>query len=350
MKYFKQLDGLRFIAVSFVLIEHFAHGLGRHFTAGYYGVDLFFVLSGFLITNILIKSREPFGKAYKNFIGRRTLRIFPVYYLTIAVLFIIGNPNIHQWLVYCLTYTYNYATGYFNINLNSINHFWSLSVEEQFYLFWPFIILGLRNKSTLLKSVICLQILIGGSQLYLYVFKIKDLNVWGLIPQSYALGIGGLGAILRKENKVPLRLLDNKVYEYVVITSLIFLLISNLQIKYLICPLLSLFFVLKITHNGFSNRALNNFLNHHLVVYMGIISYGIYLFHLPLGDYLNKYIFSSVWQNINWNLLGKLEKIQSYTWIVTLPLYSFFSIVLAHLSYKYFEKPLLSLKNKWFKV
>ena len=83
MKHYKQLDGLRFIAVSLVLVEHFATFLGRHISAGYYGVDLFFVISGFLITNILLRSNESFGKTYKNFIGRRTLRIFPIYYLTI---------------------------------------------------------------------------------------------------------------------------------------------------------------------------------------------------------------------------------------------------------------------------
>ncbi len=148
MKHFKQLDGLRFVAVFLVLIIHFATIIGMHFSAGYYGVELFFVISGFLITTILLKTEEPFGIAYKKFIGRRTLRIFPIYYLTIFILFIIGNKYVHEYLIYCLTYTYNYI--YFKVPVNSISHFWSLGVEEQFYLFWPFLILSLRNNLKLL--------------------------------------------------------------------------------------------------------------------------------------------------------------------------------------------------------
>lgn len=195
MKYFKQLDGLRFIAVFLVLIQHFATFVGRHFSAGYYGVDLFFVISGFLITTILIKSNEPFGRAYKKFIGRRTIRIFPIYYLTIFLLYIIGDKDVHQWFIYCITYTYNYAWNYFNIPVNSISHFWSLGVEEQFYLFWPFIILGLRTRTTLLKYVILLLVMVCGVQHYFHVFKTPALSGLGLIPQAYALGIGALGAV-----------------------------------------------------------------------------------------------------------------------------------------------------------
>jgi peptidoglycan/LPS O-acetylase OafA/YrhL len=195
MRYFKQLDGLRFIAVFLVLIEHFATFAGQHFSAGYYGVDLFFVISGFLITTILIRSNEPFGKAYKKFIGRRTIRIFPIYYLTILSLYIIGNKDVQQWMVYCITYTYNYAWTYFNIQVNPISHFWSLGVEEQFYLFWPFIILGLRKRTTLLKYVIWLLVVTCGVQLYFHVFKTLAFSGLGLIPQAYALGIGALGAV-----------------------------------------------------------------------------------------------------------------------------------------------------------
>ena len=81
MKRIDQVDGLRFIAVVFVLIEHFASIIGKYISAGYYGVDLFFVISGFLITGILLNSKGTFGSVYKKFIGRRTLRIFPLYYL-----------------------------------------------------------------------------------------------------------------------------------------------------------------------------------------------------------------------------------------------------------------------------
>jgi len=357
MRYFKQLDGLRFVAVFLVLIEHFAIFIGRHISAGYYGVNLFFVISGFLITSILIKSTEPFNKAYKKFIGRRTLRIFPIYYLTILVLFLIGNKAVHQYLIYCLTYTYNYAWLHFDIPLNAIAHFWSLCVEEQFYLFWPFIILGLRNKAGLMKFAILLLILVCGIQQQFQVVKTTTLfiNNYGLIPQAFALGIGALGAVLYKEKKVPLKLLESRIIEYGSIAVLIFIISTKFQIKPFICPIISLLFVLKTTHKGFVIPILNNFLSNKTIVYIGSISYGIYLYHLPVGYYVTEYIFDPIWGSgqingiINWESLGKFGKLQWHSWIIKLPLYSFLTIILARISYKYFEKNLLTLKDKWFK-
>ncbi|RZK26098.1 MAG: acyltransferase, partial [Flavobacterium sp.] len=74
-KYYPKIDGLRFVAITLVLFEHFPPWIGRYFSGGYYGVDLFFVISGFLITKILYQSKEHnFFKAYMGFLGRRTLR------------------------------------------------------------------------------------------------------------------------------------------------------------------------------------------------------------------------------------------------------------------------------------
>jgi peptidoglycan/LPS O-acetylase OafA/YrhL len=80
MKYLVRIDGLRFDAIALVLIQYFAAGIGKHFSARFYGVDLFFVISGFLTTSILIKANDKgFKRNYINFIVRRTLRIFPIY-------------------------------------------------------------------------------------------------------------------------------------------------------------------------------------------------------------------------------------------------------------------------------
>src|SRR6266568_1679125 len=144
MNYVNKIDGLRFVAIALVVIEHFAPFIGERYTMAYYGVDLFFVISGFLITSILFNSRQndTFFNSYKKFIGRRTLRIFPIYYLTILILFLINLEVVRQYLFYFLTYTYNYAWIYYKIPLNPVRPFWSLCVEEQFYLFWPIIVLS----------------------------------------------------------------------------------------------------------------------------------------------------------------------------------------------------------------
>jgi peptidoglycan/LPS O-acetylase OafA/YrhL len=351
MKYNKQLDGLRFIAIFLVLIEHFATVISRYISAGYFGVDLFFVISGFLITTILLRSKDPFLISYKKFIGRRTLRIFPIYYLTILVLYIAGYEYVHRYLGYVLTYTYNYAWVYYDIPTSAINHFWSLCVEEQFYLFWPFLILGLNKNLKLLKIIVLALVLVCSVKVWFNIFpSVTPYNRVGIFPRANSLGIGAIGAILYKENKIPLKMLQGKWLELLVIAILAFLLATNYNIKYVVCPILSLFFILKTTHHGFSLTFLNNFLKNKWVVYIGSISYGLYLFHWPLEYYMDKYVFDPLfWNKINFAALGAFEKIRYHSYIIKLPLYSFIAVIMAHFSYKYFERPILSLKDKYFK-
>src|SRR4051812_48705226 len=147
------LDGLRGIAILMVLALHFLgdatpHGpVGRLVVKaasyGVLGVDLFFVLSGFLITGLLLDAKS--GPHYfRNFYARRTLRIFPLYYLVLTILFIVlprftalpaplEDARIHQgWL---WTYTSNFfIAARAEWALTYVSHFWSLAIEEHFYL------------------------------------------------------------------------------------------------------------------------------------------------------------------------------------------------------------------------
>lgn len=141
------LDGLRAIAVSLVLWVHlpFIQGsavakavwsVGQAIRAGYIGVDLFFVLSGFLITRILLDERVRTGSiSLRVFYTRRALRIFPIYYLCIAV-YALAFPFDGEALLSLVTYTFNYYHP-LNPTPNPLEHTWSLAVEEQFYLVWP---------------------------------------------------------------------------------------------------------------------------------------------------------------------------------------------------------------------
>ena len=135
------LDGLRGVAILLVLVHHFGGPLAGIVDLGYYGVDLFFVISGYLITSILVKTPGSFLHAYWIFFGRRLLRIFPPYYATLLVLFIANVGNIRDNIFYFSTYTWNYAKDQWHEG--GLFYLWSLSVEEQFYLFWPLIILSL---------------------------------------------------------------------------------------------------------------------------------------------------------------------------------------------------------------
>lgn len=144
--YYQKIDGLRCLAIIAVMVHHMAGILSTYVDWGYFGVDLFFVISGFLITLILLKTKGSFKAAYGKFLARRSLRIFPLYYFALLILVLIGHPLVLQELGYLLTYTYNYRYPMIS-EASPVGHFWSLGVEEQYYLFWPFIVLGFKKRT-----------------------------------------------------------------------------------------------------------------------------------------------------------------------------------------------------------
>ena len=146
------LDGLRAIAVLLVMWEHVPFGLGGRAEAtarywaqpGYLGVDIFFVLSGFLITRILLVDKER-GLPLRYFLMRRFLRIFPIYYLTLAIVWVVrGGPEL-KW---CAVYLSNFWLP-FNDVVTPLGHTWSLAVEEHYYLLWPLAVYLLTRRGSL---------------------------------------------------------------------------------------------------------------------------------------------------------------------------------------------------------
>ena len=141
--YFRELDGVRAIAALMVMVFHFGQDwfYSSFLVLGQTGVDLFFVLSGFLITTILLQSPHGDWHEIKNFYIRRTLRIFPLYYFYLLLASLIGGlVSVWYWV-----YLQNIAAAFLVplrlAPLYGPDHFWSLGVEEQFYLVWPFLIL-----------------------------------------------------------------------------------------------------------------------------------------------------------------------------------------------------------------
>ncbi|HRZ96720.1 MAG TPA: acyltransferase [Paludibacter sp.] len=350
MKYFERIDGLRFVAISLVLIEHFASTIGTKISAGYYGVDLFFVISGFLITSILFKSKEKsFGRAYKNFIGRRTLRIFPIYYATIIILWILNLEIVRDKFVWLITYSFNYAWVLYDIPSTPINHFWSLCVEEQFYLFWPFIVLSLRNYPKTLITLIFSIITFGYMQAIFNVIpEISKYNQVNILTRMSSLGIGAFGAVYSANYKLSEKFFRNTVVEIAILILLVVSLVFPFKFQYISLAFISLYLVLKATKYEFSIEFLNKFLTNKKIVYIGTISYGIYVFHLPIAYYFSLYLFDPLWTNIDFSNFGIFEKIRLHSWIIKFPLYTTLSILFASISFKYFEKPILKMKDKYF--
>jgi len=350
MKYYEKIDGLRFVAIALVLIEHFADPLGHQMTAGYYGVDLFFVISGFLITNILLNSKGSFLRSYKNFVGRRTLRIFPIYYLMLAIMLLIGYAPCRENILYLATYTFNYAWVHNKIPMSALTHFWSLAVEEQFYLFWPIFILTFRNKPTVLyTATIAITALCYFQLTTGYFTAVDDYNFVGLFPRAGSLCLGALGAMLDRDKKIKDSFFENPLWEWVVIAGLITSLLTTYELKYVTLAFCSLFLILKSVHSDFDLKFLNRILTNKAAIYIGTISYGIYIFHLPLGYFITTRFVAPWWDAINFDSLGKFSFIRHYLWVVLLPAYALLSIGVATLSSRFIEKPILSLKDRFFK-
>jgi peptidoglycan/LPS O-acetylase OafA/YrhL len=170
------LDGIRGLAVLLVMAEHLLwsnpHTGNRFFDsasavrgATWTGVDLFFVLSGFLITGILYDSVSTKGY-FKNFYARRVLRIFPLYYGFLLLLLCLTFPLHLQWhgtQYMLLTYTQNLLIfpknfpGFRPAGFLNLNHFWSLAVEEQFYFVWPCIVFFVRGAGKLILTALALS-------------------------------------------------------------------------------------------------------------------------------------------------------------------------------------------------
>jgi len=216
-KHYPALDGLRGIAAlmivahhssqSYVLTSTFDKAYLRATTPLWIGVDLFFVLSGFLITNILLDTQES-RNYFKAFYGRRFVRIFPLYYTFLAVLFLILpavgvnlSPDLVHAQVWEWTYTSNIYDAFHNWQDININHFWTLAIEEQFYLLWPLIIFYASKKY--LKHGVMLALLVipllrwgcrsaGVSIMFAYTFTlchIDGLLVGALISIAFHEGL-----------------------------------------------------------------------------------------------------------------------------------------------------------------
>jgi peptidoglycan/LPS O-acetylase OafA/YrhL len=339
--YLKGLNGLRAIAALVVVYSHTCTRLDLYNLENNsgslladYGVSIFFALSGFLITYLLLLEKQQSGTiGVKNFYLRRLLRIWPLYflYLFLNIVFF-GDKILNERIFYYLLFVPNIAFT-LNQNLPNLYHFWSIGVEEQFYLFWPLLTLAFKN---VLRSVVLFIILFFGFKLLTNIYLGGDSILYVFLSHTRfeCMAIGGLGAVCYFFNKKAIHFLQNKVFQLVswaiVALSAFNLFYIFTIIDHVVISIVTVIIIL----NQISNEKKLVSLENKVFNYIGGISFGIYIYH-PLV--INSLPFI-------------LEHIYAPTWVKVLYVHSsvlLVTIIISHISYNYLEKPILKHKSKF---
>jgi len=366
--YIKSLDGLRAMAILLVLSLH--TGV-LHF--GWIGVQLFFVLSGFLITGILWKEKsreEPTWYKFRKFWVRRALRILPLYYgylLALGITYLLFHfPDTYRtYMPWLLTYTYNFTRTLPEWTMDpSFAHLWSLAIEEQFYLFFP-LVLFLAPPRVVKGFMIAVIVLTPVSRLLIgqhYIdlgFKGETLATivyWNSFSHLDAFFIGGL---------IPVLSLDKRIKKpWTLLTGCLALALTAGALNYINNPdhsfylvdlgftfgqttnyvyvwhytVLNLLFaatilVLVSVHTQGRPSVLRRLWENKWLVSIGKVSYGMYIYHWMIWYYLFEGVFKPV--GVKWRL----------------PFFIPFVIlvyIVASLSFKYFESFFIGLKDRWY--
>jgi peptidoglycan/LPS O-acetylase OafA/YrhL len=345
MRRIPELDALRGLAAVAIVVYHlWFPSYGFMGTA----VDLFFVMSGYLITTIILKQREQPGFLL-TFYARRSLRIWPIYYLSLLV-FLAVNPALPkpyhtEALPYFLTYTQNlpHYVGLANPPFaHGFYHTWSLAVEEQYYLFWPLALVLLGRRSLIPFALGLIALAVGT--------RMAGFSKWILMTRLDGLALGGiLAATLCSDHKN--RLSTEAVRRALIavgIGSIAFLARGNALVATMASfwsalgdPLVALslrmfatnlmyvsMIGLVVIYSGHRRLAV---LRDFRLVELGQMSYGIYLYHYLLFDVVQDYA----------DRFGVTNRIPIDALKVGL------SFAIAAASWRLFERPLLSLKDRF---
>jgi peptidoglycan/LPS O-acetylase OafA/YrhL len=348
-----QLDSVRAVAVLGVMLWHF---WGPPFgMLGVLGVQLFFVLSGFLITGILLKARSTVvaGRRSRSFVLRqfyirRVLRIFPLYYLTLVVCWAAGAwvsaPAEFRWHAVYLGDFYFAAIGDFP---SELAHFWTLAVEEQFYLVWPFVVLLTPTRTlpwffALIAAVgplyrgLCALFGLDGGALWIWMYtppfaSVDSLAIGGILAYGWARGPSGRRFVRRHVTGASVAGLL-----WLLLTSVPSIVHLDLRISSAAIDKTAwaLIFGWVITgaaggFGGFAGRILET----GSLRYIGKISYALYIFH-PMMEHVLRW--ASKWAGVPY----------PDGHVASMVLRFAATIALASLSWQLFERPLNDLKAR----
>jgi peptidoglycan/LPS O-acetylase OafA/YrhL len=359
------LDGLRGLAILAVLVFHYAgsltqrvHGSAAGLFAsfvgfGWTGVDLFFVLSGFLITGILYDGRNKLDY-YRSFYIRRALRIFPAFYLLMAI-YLGLTPFLHlHWelghLFFLVYLGYPAALIWQSLQVVSpfivVVHLWSLCAEEQFYLVWPWIIAKAWNKRVILQ--VCAALGLCAILLRVAIVSTHRLDpswAYGFLPcRMDALSLGAALAILGRSSWYP-RLQRWATPGFVMAAGSVVLICAVRHSVDMYDPLIATagYTITAIAYGALLLSCLKDsswsgyLFSSKLLGIFGRYSYGLYLYHLPLAPILHP--------------LKDILIVRTKSFIAGSAIYLVAAItinlIVAGLSFHFFESPILRLKTRF---
>jgi peptidoglycan/LPS O-acetylase OafA/YrhL len=347
------LNGIRAIAAFAVIFSHIGLSLSSFgmkslpdIDLAGYGVTIFFALSGFLITYLLLIEKERFsGIQIRQFYIRRMLRIWPLYYLYIGLALL----AVYLWPGDEINYSYLPFTIFFSANVPMIlaipmgllGHFWSLGVEEQFYAFWPWVADRVKN---LARWIIVFVVLVLVLKILAWLWWQRTGN---LVPYSiihvtrfHCMAIGALGAILFFNKNADLLRIAYHPATQVICWISVALLGFNLfplpsVIKHEVVAIIAVGLIVNVAGNARTLIKLTGLIPD----YLGKISFGLYVYH-PLVIYI----------------LGRFAGELVTAWPETLRLIFAYvlipllTILVAGFSYDFFEKRFLRLKHSYSRV
>lgn len=345
--YFNSLDGLRAVSILMVITGHLNRSWGikwidQLLAGGNLGVCIFFVISGFLITTLLLKEKVKSGTiSLKQFYIRRTFRIFPVAYLYLLVLIPLNywmglNTTLIEFITAFLFvknlpfpgYLYGYTT-----------HYWSLAVEEQFYLIFPVIIKwSVRRYTLILLSLIVFMIAYRFVTSRVVLFTYQEWVSSFLTRGLEGILVGSLFSVLMFQNRIPFVFFKKWNFWLNMLCILAIVCVYNNLFNTLVFHLIPSFLtdtilyvviaVLILINLPSSDGLFFKILNNKIMIYIGVMSFSLY-----------------IWQQIfivNDHWLPGSPDIRWYS----IPLNVTLLFVVAYLSYKYYEQPLRNWRRK----
>ncbi|HHG86268.1 MAG TPA: acyltransferase [Bacteroidetes bacterium] len=289
--------------------------------------------------------KKGLSQLIRSFYIRRFLRIFPIYYLLIIGLFLVNYQNTREIMPWLITYTSNIQQSIYGNDLGNFNHFWSLAVEEQFYIFWPFLILFATPKRSL-EIILAVILLSLASRTYLFA---NDYNWMAIsyftLSNMQALGIGALLAYIFQYKNSLVNQLSKSIWVY----SGILIYVGGFLVKmiykldwygeifdtFVFSCTVSLI-ILRASTKGFTG-GMKYLLENRIVTYAGKISYGLYIFHLFIPGLIYWLIPATAGYN----------GAHAYSKYLLFIFYYLITFLFAHLSWKLIESPLNNLKQKF---